>query len=103
MYASDRHIYHTTERGTKVRAFWVSEGSYLVETHSDRGARSADAEESWDVPIGFVQRNPLTRGTERFSLLNRESKPSRGATTAVRQLAEEYDRMALGDRTSLLG
>lgn len=98
-YKSDLHIYHTTERGTKVRAFYTREGQYVVETHSDTSRRSAEDEEyTWDVPIGIVTRNPLTRCTERFSLLNRTNKPARGVTTAIRELAADYDRATLGER-----
>lgn len=99
MYDSDRHIYFTTERGTKVRAFYVTEGEYLVETHADLGRRAPeDDQTAWDIPIGFVRRNPLTKCTERFSLLTRDNKPARGATTAIRELAESYDKATLGER-----
>ncbi|AEQ21006.1 hypothetical protein E3_0920 [Rhodococcus phage E3] len=99
-YKSDLHIYHKTERGTRVRAFYTREGQYVVQTSSDRPSRSADdvEEYTWDVPIGIVTRNPLTRCTERFSLLSETLKPSRGVTTAIRELAADYDRVALGDQ-----
>lgn len=98
-YKSDLHIYYTTERGTKVRGYRICEGSYVVETHSESARHGADeGEYTWDVPIGFVRRNPLTRFTERYSLLTRENYPTRGATTGVRELAEAYDRAVLKER-----
>lgn len=92
MYESDKHIYITTPAGTKIRAFYIAPETYLVETHSSVSRHARDYVQ-WDTPIGFIRRDALSKQIMAFSVPLHKEYPTRGVSTAVRAIAQEWDTL----------